>query len=188
VLLHDSCGHPAFAPGGKNSAGLVEQKPGQLGLSYINCWTRSPAMARCTAPTTAPPCCPGRCASLDLRGVIQAGSALLEGTRVYPPGPWDEAAFWLTGQHPAALPLRAPDYPERWHAPQSGCFLGARVRLDCFSAVPRIFVIVPARPTCCMPAYLGAVGASRTTRARFRITLPIHGTAHFPGLRPITCR
>ena len=32
---------------------------------------------------------------LDFRPVVQAGYAVLDGTRRFPPGPWDEAADWL---------------------------------------------------------------------------------------------
>ncbi len=63
------------------------------------------------------------CAFDDMRGVIQAGCVLLDRVRIYPPGPWDEAAFWLAGTDPSQFPLRAPEQiPERWHAPNSGCF------------------------------------------------------------------
>jgi len=62
------------------------------------------------------------CVSPDLRGVVQSGTALFDDARVYSPGPWDEAVFWLTGLDPAALPVRAKDFPVRWHAPQGGCF------------------------------------------------------------------
>jgi len=63
------------------------------------------------------------CAFDDLRGVLQAAFILLDGIRHYPPGPWDESAFWLTGTDPAQFPQRlAETTPERWHAPASGCF------------------------------------------------------------------
>jgi len=63
------------------------------------------------------------CEFLDLRGVITAGQALLNGVRLYPPGPWDESAFWLTRQDPAKFSLRAKADPSpRWHAPEAGCF------------------------------------------------------------------
>ena len=62
------------------------------------------------------------CAYEDFRGVIQAGYAVLDGARVLPDGPWDEAAFWLTGKDPATLPLRPLDRADLWHANDSGCF------------------------------------------------------------------
>lgn len=57
----------------------------------------------------------------DFRGTVQAGEVLLNHRRVYPPGPWDEAAFWLSGRSPDSLPLRDEKTPERWHAPNAGC-------------------------------------------------------------------
>ncbi|HVU38384.1 MAG TPA: heparinase II/III family protein [Opitutales bacterium] len=57
----------------------------------------------------------------DFRGTVQAGEVLLNNRRVYPPGPWDEAAFWLTGQSPDYLPLCKEAMPERWHVPNAGC-------------------------------------------------------------------
>jgi hypothetical protein len=63
------------------------------------------------------------CAFDNLRGTIESGFALLDGVRVYPPGPWDETAFWLTARDPATLPLRpVHEIPARWHAPAAGCF------------------------------------------------------------------
>jgi len=61
------------------------------------------------------------CAFDDMRGTIQAGHILLDGKRIFPPGPWDEAAFWLTGSDPAALPLCPLDKIDRWHAVEAGC-------------------------------------------------------------------
>jgi len=62
------------------------------------------------------------CVFDDLRGTIQAGHALLDAQRIYPPGPWDEAAFWLIGRDPSLLPLCPPDKMEHWHAVEAGCF------------------------------------------------------------------
>jgi hypothetical protein len=78
------------------------------------------------------------CADADLRGTVQAGRVLLDGTRAFPPGPWDEAAFWLTGKDPATLPVREIAPPERWHAPVSGYFQWC-------SGLARLFFICPTR-------------------------------------------
>jgi len=78
------------------------------------------------------------CAYDDLRGVVQAGFALLDGVRVYAPGPWDESAFWLIGKDPAAFPLRACELTETWHAQVSGYF-------QWYSGAARIFFICPTK-------------------------------------------
>ncbi|HTB63821.1 MAG TPA: heparinase II/III family protein [Opitutales bacterium] len=62
------------------------------------------------------------CAFDDLRGIIQAGFALLDGVCVYPPGPWDEAAYWIAAKDPSTLPIHPPSNSARWHAPDAGCF------------------------------------------------------------------
>jgi hypothetical protein len=76
------------------------------------------------------------CAFDDLRGVIQAGFVLLDSVRIYPSGPWDESVFWLAGTDPAKFSIRAAEIsPERWYAPNGGCFQwrsgGARLFFRC---------------------------------------------------------
>ncbi len=58
---------------------------------------------------------------LDLRPVIQMTSALFQGKLMGTPGPWDEAAAWLSEDW-QALP-RTPWVPQpRWHAAAAGNF------------------------------------------------------------------
>jgi len=59
----------------------------------------------------------------DMRGTIQAGWVLLNNQRVFPPGPWDEAAFWSTGQNPGNSSLNPRVNAERVHFPDAGVFL-----------------------------------------------------------------
>jgi hypothetical protein len=62
------------------------------------------------------------CEFADMRGTIQAGWVLLDNQRVFSPGSWDEAAFWLTGKDPAILPLKSPFAVEHAHFPDAGIF------------------------------------------------------------------
>ncbi len=78
------------------------------------------------------------CAYDDFRGVVQAGFALLAKQRAYPPGPWDETAFWLAGAEPAGLPLRPTDSAQRRHAEVSGYFQWR-------SGPARLFLICPTQ-------------------------------------------
>ncbi len=74
----------------------------------------------------------------DLRGTVQAGYALLVGTRALPAGPWNEDAFWLTGREPGTLPERAVSRRETWHAPEFGAF-------QWLSGDARLFLFCPTR-------------------------------------------
>ncbi len=77
---------------------------------------------------------------LDMRGVLAAGHALLNGARIYPSGPWDEAAFWLTGRDPRLLPLQTSDnLSPRWHGLESGVFLWSSQETRLFLRCPVFF-------------------------------------------------
>ena len=49
------------------------------------------------------------CDFSDFRPCLQAVSLAVRGERLYPPGPWDEAAAWLLGPQSLEAPMRAPE-------------------------------------------------------------------------------
>jgi hypothetical protein len=81
----------------------------------------------------------------DMRGTLQAGWVLLDGCRVFPPGPWDEAAFWLTGQDPSTWPLKHWDKVERVHFKDAGFFQWCSGSTRLFFHCPTLFRHRPAQ-------------------------------------------
>ena len=90
-------------------------------------------------------------AFLDFRPVIQAAYAVFAGSRRYEPGPWDEAAAWLTG---APLTAQAGVLSERQgpestlpyrHFPNAGCVVWRRGDARVFFRCPSRFRHRPAQ-------------------------------------------
>ena len=81
----------------------------------------------------------------DMRGTIQAGRVLLDNQRTFPPGPWDEAVFWLTGQDPLSLPIKTRIEAERVHFPSAGIFQWCSGQTRLFFRCPTHFRHRPAQ-------------------------------------------
>ncbi|HEY1598580.1 MAG TPA: alginate lyase family protein [Pirellulales bacterium] len=62
------------------------------------------------------------CDYVDFRPVAQAANYVLHGTRLYPPGPWDEEMLWLCG--PESLSARQAEKarPSPFEAPSGGYY------------------------------------------------------------------
>lgn len=60
---------------------------------------------------------------LDYRPTAQAAWQMLWGQRLFEPGPWDEKALWLIGNQSLAAPVKPPERPATWAAPNGGYYI-----------------------------------------------------------------
>ncbi len=59
----------------------------------------------------------------DFRPLLQLGNALLHGTRLFPPGAWDEDMFWLLGEKAASSKSREKQAPQKSSFPDGGVYI-----------------------------------------------------------------